>query len=564
MKYSFKDILEKEICIDEKENKYVLLSEIEIPMIQRDYAQGRKNAKEVRNRFLSSIFEALEKKENLILDFVYGSINEGVRFLLLDGQQRLTTLFLLYWYIASRELQSEDKAKIMNLLLKFTYATRDSASRFCKNIATIEETDTNEPGFFDITPQERLRNLPWFFLSYEKDPTVKSMFTMLDAIHEKYNESENKSLFDSLQNITFYILLMNGFNLTDELYVKMNARGKQLTDFENFKADLIKWMKAENNPHKDIYNEDTELDGRIIRYYMSFSQKMDVDWAKFFWTYSKTETDEKDKVPDRFLLNFFNRYLFNLFVVGSKDSQDEIQQNDLFNYFYGASGDDSELTYCSFKEYQTLLEEKNIIHNIEKCLDCFKKHYASIRGIAQTTWGSDWDFFQTKLDNLSQRVIFLALTLFIEKNEINDDFPTIQFKQWMRVVWNIVENTDNRIAQIIPAMRLINELAEYAPSIYEHLKDRDIKENSFANEQMKEEKEKARKILEDSSWEDKIIETEKYAFFNGSIRFLFTDRKGNYNWDLFAPRYENAQKFFDKDGVSPEYRENARLVCTFI
>ncbi|MDR2406840.1 MAG: DUF262 domain-containing protein, partial [Bacteroidales bacterium] len=452
MKYSFKDILEKEICIDEKDKKYVLLSKIEIPMIQRDYAQGRKNAKEVRSRFLSSIFEALEKKENMILDFVYGSINEDARFLLLDGQQRLTTLFLLYWYIASRELPSEDKVKILASLSKFTYATRDSASRFCENLVSIEETNTSEPCFFDITPQERLRNLPWFFLSYEKDPTIKSMFTMLDAIHEKYNESENKPLFDGLQNIMFYILPMNGFNLTDELYVKMNARGKQLTDFENFKADLIKWMKAENNPHKDIYNEDTELDGRIIRFYMSFSQKMDGDWAKFFWTYSKTETDEKDKVPDRFLLNFLNRYLFNFFIVESKDSQDEIYKNDIFKYFYGNSGDDSKLTYSSFKEYQTLFEKKNIIHNIGKCLDCFKKHYATIiKDISKAPWGSDWDFFQTKLENLSQRVIFLAITLFIEKNEINDDFPLTQFKQWMRVVWNIVENTGDRIAQVIPA-----------------------------------------------------------------------------------------------------------------
>jgi hypothetical protein len=213
-KYSFKDILEKEICIDE--NTCKSLSKIEIPMIQRDYAQGRKNEPEVRNRFLSSIFGALEKKENLTMDFIYGSVNESYRFILLDGQQRLTTLFLLYWYIASRELPAEDKEKVMRLLSKFTYATRDSSSRFCENLTDIEQTNTDEPGFFDETPQERLRNLPWFFLSYEKDPTIKSMFTMLDAIHERYNKSENQPLFDGLQNITFYTLPMNKFNPTYE------------------------------------------------------------------------------------------------------------------------------------------------------------------------------------------------------------------------------------------------------------------------------------------------------------------------------------------------------------
>ena len=29
--------------------------------------------------------------------------------------------------------------------------------------------------------------------------------------------------------------------LADDLYIKMNARGKVLTDFENFKVDLLKY-----------------------------------------------------------------------------------------------------------------------------------------------------------------------------------------------------------------------------------------------------------------------------------------------------------------------------------
>ena len=61
-KYSFKDILEKEIVIDE--NKSLVFEKIEIPMIQRDYAQGRENESEVRNRFLDAIFESLKSKTN--------------------------------------------------------------------------------------------------------------------------------------------------------------------------------------------------------------------------------------------------------------------------------------------------------------------------------------------------------------------------------------------------------------------------------------------------------------------------------------------------------------------
>ncbi len=79
---------------------------IEIPIIQRDYAQGRKDQSEVRNAFLDSLFSALIKDKtyddqpSLNLDFVYGDIDNTDTLSVLDGQQRLTTLFLLHWFLA--------------------------------------------------------------------------------------------------------------------------------------------------------------------------------------------------------------------------------------------------------------------------------------------------------------------------------------------------------------------------------------------------------------------------------------------------------------------------------
>ena len=75
-----------------------------IPIIQRDYAQGSEEEKEVRKDFLQAILAALVKPEGdpslpFNLDFIYGTVEEEKRFLPLDGQQRLTTLFLLHWYL---------------------------------------------------------------------------------------------------------------------------------------------------------------------------------------------------------------------------------------------------------------------------------------------------------------------------------------------------------------------------------------------------------------------------------------------------------------------------------
>src|ERR1700733_372330 len=80
---------------------------IRIPMIQRDYAQGRASEAEVRDTFLDALKSALmltadDPSLPLNLDFVYGSVEgqQETRFSPLDGQQRLTTLFFLHWYLA--------------------------------------------------------------------------------------------------------------------------------------------------------------------------------------------------------------------------------------------------------------------------------------------------------------------------------------------------------------------------------------------------------------------------------------------------------------------------------
>ena len=74
---------------------------IVIPIQQRDYAQGRRGKEYLRHRFLLELKSALDdENKSLTLDFVYGVANADNSIAPLDGQQRLTTLWLLHWYIA--------------------------------------------------------------------------------------------------------------------------------------------------------------------------------------------------------------------------------------------------------------------------------------------------------------------------------------------------------------------------------------------------------------------------------------------------------------------------------
>ena len=102
--------------------------EITIPLIQRDYAQGRIGKEHIRSSFLTQVANHLISGEKLSLDFVYGNSENG-KFHPLDGQQRLTTLWLIHWYLALR-LNKLDEAK--KYLMKFSYQTRNSSSAFCR------------------------------------------------------------------------------------------------------------------------------------------------------------------------------------------------------------------------------------------------------------------------------------------------------------------------------------------------------------------------------------------------------------------------------------------------
>jgi uncharacterized protein with ParB-like and HNH nuclease domain len=226
---------------------------IVVPIIQRDYAQGRvtDDTKEVRMEFLDALYTYLDENiPNRDLDFVYGTLLEGTngnrkQFIPLDGQQRLTTLFLLHWLLCqisdNQELKNTFYSKLMyNERSMFTYETRQSSTDFCDalmnsniDVTKLEISQTNDKKIPSLS--KTIQNMPWFFRFWNNDPTVKSMLVMLDAIYDKFKDK--KEFFKRLMNekepiITFIFMDLNEYRLTDDLYIKMNSRGKPLSKFQ--------------------------------------------------------------------------------------------------------------------------------------------------------------------------------------------------------------------------------------------------------------------------------------------------------------------------------------------
>ena len=252
-----------------------------IPMIQRDYAQGRKKEVKIREGFVKSLEDLINGQAGS-LDFIYGALDNGV-FTPLDGQQRLTTLYLLYWLAAKRETVDEAR---YDFLKRFSYQTRPNSKFFCQHLFA------HTPSADDDIAHD-IRSQKWYRLEWNNDPTVDSMLRMLQYLDSRfYPDKENiNPVWDRLENIKFYCFDIENLGLTDDIYIKMNSRGKPLTNFEHFKAEFDKASSSR------------------------LAAKMDMDYTDRMWRLGNNSTltassraKNPDFIPDvdRYLLNFIN------------------------------------------------------------------------------------------------------------------------------------------------------------------------------------------------------------------------------------------------------------------
>lgn len=591
---------------------YQLISkyQIEIPIIQRDYAQGRKypKATDVRKSLVGNMIKAVKEDKLLFFDFVYGRVDNN-KFIPFDGQQRLTTLFLFHKYVFEKcqsdsDCNHKDNCSCRSILRRFSYATRQSSREFCEklvenNIIPDDKYKTQLRETFiaelkkEVNEKEKkadefiksidnwiyrfVTNQPWFYPDWEKDPTIMGMLTMLDEIHcQMRNETDFKTFAEKLTSgcncpITFHFVDMGEHKMSDETYVKMNARGKTLTPFENFKASLEQYL--EDKTLQDLQNR--------------LKNKIDGDWLDLFWNING------NVLPDTLMMSFFNRHFMNIwrswYANNSKSEMTEI--DDAFNTriqkempLYPTKDN-----FVPFDIYEYVIDKCGVdvclspIFNIWDAL-CEKDN--SILSDCQAVWNRKeespkWNLYQGDKNNNNRetypsRVAFYALMKYFKNSTDTASLP-----QWMRVVWNIIENsTIDSSDTYHAALRLIEKLSAKSHTIYNALANEfesfELGNQYHAQEQVAEEIAKATQILnggqrtDGKTWEEIIIEAEKYSFFKGAIRFLFQNAEGivtEDSWRMFNTKWGNAKEYFKEkpeQGNSVLNVDNADLLKALI
>ena len=291
----------------EQSNTFLAKYKIEIPIIQRDYVQGADRWKSKRDAFVERLLSALSDNETIILDFIYGTtFTDDAGFTPLDGQQRLTTLNLLGWVLIQHELSSEDitdeyRAKLFDWrnILGLKYETRASSTEFCDRLFL-----TDVP--FSAKLSTAIKNCIWYAERWDYDPTIVAMLQMIDAIASKLslssnqlNVSEMTERFFTDSPIRFEVQNISKNTGIDDLYIKINARGKHLTDFEHFKVKFISLL-AEKHPN-------SKYNGLCYKDY--FEQRIENEWCDLLWNYAIADYDDKATVYpriDEYFMRLFN------------------------------------------------------------------------------------------------------------------------------------------------------------------------------------------------------------------------------------------------------------------
>lgn len=296
-------------------NDYIIY----VPEFQRNYLQGddsNESIKYKRDRLLDDIFDCIKSQSKSInLGFIYGRVEEsykGKLFYPYDGQQRLTTLYFLYLLIYFKFKKYDE---IHSIKEKLSYQTRISTNRFIESflswILDSKEKDNIYNDFWNKDGKDLkgfIMSQDWFMMTeWNYDVSIINMLSIIVEISRRIKENLGDktgivNFIDKDENnpFQFDFIYVDDISKSDDLYIKINARGKALSPFENLKSDIDEYWN----------NED--------------KTKLDAEWTEYVWN----QLDENDKNKEKSFDNSFYNLLSNIFYLQYLVGLDQNNIND--------------------------------------------------------------------------------------------------------------------------------------------------------------------------------------------------------------------------------------------
>lgn len=491
-----------------------------IPLLQRDYVQGGKES--VISPFIDSLLDETNPSD---LNYIYGYTEHG-SFIPVDGQQRLTTLWLLYLYAAAKAGMMSD------FTVNLTFLSREYAGDFCERLKckmpeVLQKANEND------SLNSIIQDEYWFLSSWLNNTTVKNMLLTLKYIHRKCAGQEAETLWKHLlseDGITFSFLDMSEENgLDDDIYIKMNGRGRPLSVFENLKS----WM---DEKVMQAMKDSNEL------WLHEWINNMDNSWTQFFWNNRNLTQINPEEIDDEQLFCFCNliilywmlnkeqlqsnirgmrttdHYLYEQLLTLFPQSKETDGTSEIVSYIFDKLQKGDMLSLVWIERLGLLpLDFLKFAHDSLNKLSCI---YRAVNDLELFMGNIDTNVMPIYDLALSESSYGRTLPLLYAVLLITEDIDT---KAWMRECRNLILNTDIQKEKLPEILNCLNAFAEQTKhsNVYTILQSYDKQENDFLHSFGSQIKEECKKASMPSEYFPQMEKMENSRFFSGRISSVF-------------------------------------------
>lgn len=277
-----------------------------IPDLQRDYCWGNKTHTDEKKELVSGfvrtfmqMFENQSSKDNLNLGLIYGYEAPENHIQLCDGQQRITTLYLLLGLL-NRKTGDNSFRKLLISDYEYLhddrepylqYSIRESSLYFLSDLVCHFFVKENEDCYY-VENCNSINSCSWFFNEYNYDPSICSMIRALKIIDNILNEKDSdwcKRFGEFVSTkLTFMYYDMENRKNGEETFVVINTTGEPLSNTQNLKPLIF----------AEKINKDYVRYDEIRVYHMPDDWEVIETW---FWRKRKMPNDTADAGFNEFL-----------------------------------------------------------------------------------------------------------------------------------------------------------------------------------------------------------------------------------------------------------------------
>lgn len=305
-----------------------------IPDLQRDYCWGTTMSDKgvsLASQFANDLLAQYRaKSKDLSIGLLYGYEVPFGHLQLCDGQQRITTLYLMLGLLNKKTRTLQDRLLSQREMDEFQepylqYAIRETTLYFMNDLVTSFFCDDSMKGVADIYNQS------WYFDEYDNDPSIKSIMQSMIDIEKIINRLEGDELYRFAyflcNDIKFIYYDMESRREGEKTFVIINTKGEPLSPTENLKPIFL-----------EAYSN------------VQCVSKTWEEWETFFWKHRSEENG--NDTADAGMREFFRwimliRYITKYDITGNEEDKkayDKLRESGIYTF-------DTNIPYSDIQDY---------------------------------------------------------------------------------------------------------------------------------------------------------------------------------------------------------------------